>query len=565
MSVLLGIGVFLFWLLGYPYALTYQEQYQLFLFSSDYFVERISIAGGLSDYLGDFVAQFYYVPWMGALALALLAVAIQQLTMLNGQRGAVKGQRSKVRGTRYEVRGTRCEDALNTQRSTLNTQHSTLNAPRSTLHAQLFSFVGPLLLLHLMGDESVLPTYQVAMVMVLLASLVFSRVKWYWEVLLVPCLYWAAGPMCWLYVVLHVILRGWKWAWTLVWLLAVECVAYVTVMQQWPPESVLFCMNYYRTPMQMPLLMAIIPLAIALVVLLSRFRLSNKIALPLGVGCLVLAVVYIPSGYDADKYELIRQDQLIRQERWDDIIERAQKHVVKTTFWSNSVNLALSQKRLLAERMFDFYQSGEDALAMPPHRDLTSNLPTAEAYYRLGLVNAAQRYMFDIQESILNGKKSGRCTKRIVQCMLVNGHYKPAAKQIAILKRSLFYSSWAEEAEKCLFKDSMVEGNAELGRLRKIRFKDDFLFSYGEIEKIFGLLFINNPENKMALDYFLAEHLLKGNVQQFMQYLQWAQQYGGYYAMPAGYQDAVRCIQSQGRESGKYGEYVQRQIEKVKK
>ena len=230
-----------------------------------------------------------------------------------------------------------------------------------------------------------------------------------------------------------------------------------------------------------------------------------------------------------------------------------------------SVNLALSQKRLLAERMFDFYQSGEDALAMPPHRDLTSNLPTAEAYYRLGLVNAAQRYMFDIQESILNGKKSGRCTKRIVQCMLVNGHYKPAAKQIAILKRSLFYSSWAEEAEKCLFKDSMVEGNAELGRLRKIRFKDDFLFSYGEIEKIFGLLFINNPENKMALDYFLAEHLLKGNVQQFMQYLQWAQQYGGYYAMPAGYQDAVRCIQSQGRESGKYGEYVQRQIEKVKK
>ena len=93
LSVLLGIGVFLFWLLGYPYALTYQEQYQLFLFSSDYFVERISIAGGLSDYLGDFVAQFYYVPWMGALALALLAVAIQQLTMLNGQRGAVKGQR----------------------------------------------------------------------------------------------------------------------------------------------------------------------------------------------------------------------------------------------------------------------------------------------------------------------------------------------------------------------------------------------------------------------------------------------------------------------------------------
>ena len=123
LSVLLGIGVFLFWLLGYPYALTYQEQYQLFLFSSDYFVERISIAGGLSDYLGDFVAQFYYVPWMGALALALLAVAIQQLTMLNGQRGAVKGLRSTGTST-----------ITSTGTSTLNTQHSTLHAPRSTLN-----------------------------------------------------------------------------------------------------------------------------------------------------------------------------------------------------------------------------------------------------------------------------------------------------------------------------------------------------------------------------------------------------------------------------------------------
>lgn len=46
--------------------------------------------------------------------------------------------------------------------------------------------------------------------------------------------------------------------------------------------------------------------------------------------------------------------------------------------------------------MFDFYQSGDDALIMPRMRDLTSNLPSAEAYYRLGLVNSAQRYMFDI-------------------------------------------------------------------------------------------------------------------------------------------------------------------------
>ena len=515
-SVLLGIGVFLFWWGGYPFALTYQEQYQLFLFTSDYFRERASIAGGLTDYVSDFIVQFYYIPWLGALLLALLSVALYALVPTKDSSGQGK------------------------------------------LEGAVLPLTIPLLLLHLMGDESVLLAYMVSMIVVLLTVRLLRRPKWYVELLVVSALYWVAGPMCWLYVAVRVAQRGWRWLWLPVWLLAVECLAYLTVMQQWPPESVLFSINYYRTPMQMPLLMALIPLAVTAIVALSHVKLSSKIGVPLALVCCLAALVYVPSGFDADKYELIRQDQLIRAEQWDEVIERAEQHVVKTTFWSNSVNLALSQKRQLAERMFDFYQSGDDALAMPRHRDLTSNLPTAEAYYRLGLVNSAQRYMFDIQESILNGKKSGRCTKRIAECMIINGHYKTARKQLNILKHSLFYSSWAEEAERCLDNEAQVEQHADWARLRKLRFKDNFLFSYGEIEKIFGLLFVNNPENKMALDYFLAEQLLKGNVQQFMQYLQWAQQYGGYRAMPAGYQDAVRCIQTRGREGGKYGEYVRR-------
>jgi hypothetical protein len=64
----------------------------------------------------------------------------------------------------------------------------------------------------------------------------------------------------------------------------------------------------------------------------------------------------------------------------------------------------------------------------------------------------------------------------------------------------------------------------------------------------------------MALDYFLAEQLLKGNMQDFMHYLSWAQQYGGYKYMPEGYQDAVRSIQTQGRQGGKYANYVQRMM-----
>ena len=88
---------------------------------------------------------------------------------------------------------------------------------------------------------------------------------------------------------------------------------------------------------------------------------------------------------------------------------------------------------------------------------------------------------------------------------------------------------------------------------------------------MFGLLFIRSQEsgdrsqevNKMALDYFMAQMLLKGNLQGFQQYMGAVQQYGGYRQMPLGYQDVMRCIQMQGRvPDSPYAKYVQRMTER---
>ena len=80
---------------------------------------------------------------------------------------------------------------------------------------------------------------------------------------------------------------------------------------------------------------------------------------------------------------------------------------------------------------------------------------------------------------------------------------------------------------------------------------------------MFGLLFMNNQQNKMALDYFMAQMLLKGNLQGFQQYMGVVQQFGGYRQMPLGYQDVMRCIQMQGRvPDSPYAKYVQRMTER---
>ncbi|MBQ9215596.1 MAG: hypothetical protein IJ159_02440 [Prevotella sp.] len=489
LSVLIGTGIFLFWYVAYPHALSYQEQYQLFLWTGDYFWERVSLPGGFADWLGEFIVQFYYVEWLGALLLALLFVVLQRLTLRLLTHGIV---------------------------------------------SMCLSLVPVALLLWLMGDINVLLSLPVAIILALALACIRMHKRYFWiEILILPVAYWLIGPAVWMYLIVRVLqnhgdsprvirlrLLTQRTVPMILWLLAVQLVAYAWLLPQWPLQQVMAGLSYYRIPLHYPHW----------------------------------------NGYDKDMYELIRMDYLVRNERWDDIVKRAGVYQVKTPFWSECVNLALAKKRLLADRMFDFWQSGEDALIIPRTRDLTSMLPSAEAFWHLGMVNSAQRYMFDTQESILNAKKSGRCTKRIAECMLVNGHYQTARKQLDLLKKSLFYCAWADSVE---WSDAWVDAHPVYGKLRKLKYRENFLYNYEEIDKMFGLLFMNNPENKMALDYFMGQMLLKGNMQGFQQYLQWAQQYGGYRLMPLGYQDAMRCIQMQGRVAGSpYAAYVKRMMER---
>lgn len=508
LSVLVGIGMFLFWYVAYPHALSYQEQYQLFLWTGDYFWERVSLPGGLADWLGEFIVQFYYVEWLGALLLVLLFVAF----------------------------------------------------------IRLVGWIPAALLLWLLGDPSVLLGYAVAVMIAVGAgrlNRLDGRNGLLSDIVVVPLVYWLTGPLAWIYVALRFVrlrMSGWPLP---IYLLALQLVAYRFLLLQWTLQMVFMPEQYYRNPMMMPALMWIIPVVTIIVLILPSLMKSARWIKPVQIViALVLGYIGFSKGYDKEMYELIRQDYLIRNERWDEVIDRAKVYQVHTPFSSVCVNLALSQKRQLADRMFEFYQCGSDALIMPRIRDLTSMLPSAEAFWRLGMVNSALRYFFDTQESILNGRVSGRCTKRIAECMIVNGNYKTAKKQLNLLKKSLYYSNWAEEAEALCGDEAKINAHPVYGKLRQLRYKNDFLYSHFELYKMLGLLFMNNSKNTMALDYFMGQMLLEGQMQGFQQYLPMAEQYSGYSQMPDSYRDAMLCIQNQGKVTGSpYAAYVKRMME----
>ena len=508
-SVLFGMVVFVFWYFAYPQAVSYQEQYQLFLWTIDYFADSVSVPGSFASWLGELVMQFYYVTWLGALLLAVVFVAF----------------------------------------------------------AWIVGWMPAMLLFWLLGDPAVALGYVMALMLAqgaFRANKTAGRKGLFTDLLLVPVLFWLTGPLALLYVLLRITKTGALGCIHIVYLLAIALLAYRFVLHQQPLEIVLTPALYYRLSLTTNTLMWVIPLVAVVEYLMyqnQRFK-GNYLYIIHGAFCIVLAWLGISNGYDRDLYELIRQDYLVRNERWDEIIKRAEKYQVQTAFSSVCVNLALAEKRQLAERMFDFYQNGEDALIMPYARDNTSMLPTAEAFWRLGLVNSAQRYMFDTQESILNGKLSGRCTKRIAECMLVNGHFLAAAKQIRILKNTLFYRSWACEAEAMLGNGKLIDAHPVYGKIRKLRFRGEHLYSYQAIDDLLGELFMENKDNKMALDYYMGLLLLKSKIGPFRRNITLVQQYGGYDQVPKGYADAMNAILSGGRVMGSaYVEYVNRMLQ----
>ncbi len=76
----LAIAVFCYWYFLYPYVIVAREMSQLFLWNSDYFMERIIIPGGAAQYLGECITQFFMNPTNGALTYAIFFILAQKLS-----------------------------------------------------------------------------------------------------------------------------------------------------------------------------------------------------------------------------------------------------------------------------------------------------------------------------------------------------------------------------------------------------------------------------------------------------------------------------------------------------
>lgn len=481
-SAVLFIGIFLFLWLGCPQYLLYQEQNQLFLFTWRYFAHAVAVPGGLADYLSEFVVQFYYVPLYGAL-LASFVLTLTQVFL-----------------------GLAC------RRCVMPDAAYALAALPSVIY------------LGAMGDENILFSYAVAMAMtaLLLSSVTIRKTSGLLSdtLLLIfgyAVLSWLAGPFAMVFVVAGGILMRRPVAIAVAVPVALAMVWGVHTIwyQQYPLSSLMLGINYCRVPEMHPASLAGIAAVMALIpsITLLKTGMSRLSTYAVPVAVAVFALVYVPASYNKDKSRALAYESLVRQGRWTDIIEKAERDRPSDTFSLQALNLALGMTGQLTESMFRFDQKGIEGLIGSYRLDNTSQLITAEALYRLGLTNIAFSTTFDLQEAIMNDRKSGRHMKRLAECMLINGKYDVAAKYIGFLRNSLFYRDWALQAEKLLDNDSAVEAHPVYGPLRRNAFTKDGFYYHSLLDKILAMLVLDgNGNNRLAWDYFCATSMLKGDL-----------------------------------------------------
>ena len=525
LSLLFGVAVVIFWAVPYVGGLCFQEQYQMFLFDSGYFLERIVLPGGLADYISEFLVQFYYMPVLGGAIIALLLMGIQT---------AVWGL-MKQYGARHDFPG------------------------------YLLSFLPSIALWCAMGDQNVLLSFVVALFGALVIGWIHNRfhnrlVKVVFELVSTALVYWLLGPVVFLYAVLMIgdtlknakqkgnVFSGIGYS-AVILILTVAWILLTTQTLQYPLYRIFAGLNYYRYPGAIsPLPFVVMVWAVVIPFLgmipcrrksLQKLQQSNVVIVLSYVLVIVASWFGIKTSFDEMTYELIDYDFLVRTEQWDKIIEKAEKKPATTPLGVSCVNLALSQKGMLADRLFEFYQNGGEGLFPTFTRDMISPVSTAEIFFRLGMVNDAERYMFEAQEAIPNYRKSARLTRRIIECDIINGNYKVAAKLLRRLQKTLFYSNWANQTMALLGNEKAINRHPIYGKLRKYREKkQDFLFSDREMDQMLGLLFLNDNHNKMAYEYLMCYELLQRDMEKFMQYYPLGR-FVGYDHIPRTFQEIL--------------------------
>ena len=522
LCLLLTVAVGLFYGLLYPYHLHYYEKMQMFQFSSQYFWETVPVPGGLADYVGHFLTQFYHITWAGALIMALLC-GLVYLTGWLALRDGLTGQNRLL---------------------------------------WLILLLLPIRFLWINGcDENAMPALWIALAASLSAVCVVKRIgnDTMRRIVALPAfvlLYAAMGPLSFVMIALLALheLRqadSLRWVWAVIFVVVALALPQVAHrMVNWPLENLYKGIHYFRfTQVQLPYIWVAAGLVViidGLSHLAERWLKGREVmnGYLLGTVTFALMAVLIFMGvrrnYRPNQEVMMMYDDMVLNQRWDDILDAAWQRTPKHPACVQCINLAMAMKGRMGDLLFRVPQSDSGALLPEFSINFSRPLTAGQIYLALGWTNTAQRFVYEAQESIPDYEKSARCYKLLAQTHLARGERALAKKYLKKLQKTLFYADWANET-MALADNPDPKALAQhpfYGQLMRGAVRDDYFFS-PDMLAMLGNYCTTTPHNHVATQYLLALALVERDLETFVACFNLDQYLNGKERIPEYYQQAL--------------------------
>jgi len=459
-TLILFVASFLFFAVAYYGHIHYNEDFQLFLFSSDYILDLIRFPGGIAAVISRFLIQFFIYAPLGGLIYALLITLAYSLFRLLFK--------------------------------------------ESSLLTDSLALIPTLILWVVLCEEYAQITLAVCIVIPLSAALFCSHSKRpsLYFLLLTPVIYWTCGLAAIIFSFAALSLRKW---WVPVCSLIMVCTLPFVIKWIANMDVLTLYHGFYYwkdtwTGSQWPLIVFSIA---ALFAALSAFKLKGNEKAAYGIlSVSVIAFAITLIKFPDYKYEEeLQYSHLVREQKWDQIIDKAERKQPFDYFSLSDLNLALAIKGRLGEDMFKYPQSGTIGLIPEYEKFHDTNLIISDIYYYLALPSPSQRHMFECKEAIPSMEKSARAYQRLAQTNSINYQFAASRKYLDALSKTLFYRKWASD-----FNDF----SEEIVKYREQRHQNvDFHFSRESIIAQLLLLYQQNPSNEMAFQYAAAYAMLE--------------------------------------------------------
>lgn len=482
-----GAAFFLFaffWLyVPGEYVLIANRDLRLFFVSMEYFISFLDRPGGILEYLGHFLTQFYRFRISGALILAALLTASYFLTaeMLS------KSSRRNI--------------------------------------LLIMAMMVPIILLGMHNFYPHQIQHSLGFILAISFALLVpkdARKERIFHALAVPLFYFLLGGFVWFYCALvlarHAGNRKLKLDllfWVLVYpaLLIFLSSVLSLIHSAW---ELFFIGLPLDQVYPIPLLPFIFAGWVILMVLLNSLDpdwIQVKYRRGLGIKIMTLlsgAFLILNFTFNRKNAAFFHIEKLAVEEDWDGLLSYVEEHPSSNLFGTFYTNLALVNTGMLCSSLFNYPQPyGRRGLSFHWEEKEEILKRGADFFWAIHFINEAHHWAFE--SMIVNGFTQ-RNLKMLIRTELARGHYRVAQKYMHLLERSLFHKKLARDFQTIPdHRESRAE-ESEIGSAGSLSFRNNFFTDGLDLEKNLRLLIVNQPENLPAYEYLMALLLLEKRV-----------------------------------------------------